>query len=90
MSKSGKLLLNTLFVAAAAGTGFYFARQPWQVYREQQLKTDKAKKEMRDAEEERAKAAKDGARLESPLGQEGVANSRGFHKSNEKPVDLNL
>lgn len=88
MSKSGKVLLNTAFVLGAVTLGLFLSRQPWQVYKEQKAISDKAQQEMRAAEQDRAKNIRDGAALQSPLGLEEAARSRGYRKSNEKPLDI--
>ena len=87
MSKEARIFLNVLFVGAAIGTGLYLSRGPWQVYRSQRTKAERAQAQMRGAEREREELTKQSAYADSPAGREQIARDHGYMKQGEKRLE---
>lgn len=83
-----KIAWNGFLLIVAVGVGVAFSHKPWQIYRQQQRLSDRAKAEMRQAEKDKAELMALEAKYESPAGREELARSRGYLKPNERPIEV--
>jgi hypothetical protein len=72
-----------LLMLAAAGTGFYLAREPWIVAHEQQVKANEAKEEMAESEKDRSDLIRQKAEAQSSAGREKLARESGYVNKGE-------
>lgn len=72
-------------VAVALACGAYFARAPWQVYRQQRAKANAAVAEAQANDAQRVSLLKRQADLKSPIGREKIARERGYLAKGEVP-----
>jgi hypothetical protein len=81
---SSKLRTWTV-IAVAIACGAYFAREPWQVYRQQRAKANEAVAEAQLNDSLRVALLKREAQLKSPIGREKMARERGYLAKGETP-----
>jgi len=82
-----KLIFSFVFILSAVGLGVYLSREPWQVYAEQRANADAKKREMQQAEKDRADLLKQKTHIDSPMGKEELAREAGFIKPGETPLE---
>jgi hypothetical protein len=70
-------------VALALVCGAYFAREPWQVYRQQRAKANDSIDVAETNDVQRVSLLKREADLKSPIGHEKVAREHGYVKKGE-------
>ncbi|MCX7798804.1 MAG: med21 domain-containing protein [Fimbriimonadales bacterium] len=78
---------KVLLLASAAGTGVFLGQLPWRRYWEQEQRLAALRSDMRRAEAERERLAREKARLESPLFREALLRDQGMLKAGEKPLE---
>ena len=82
-----KLGWQVVIVVAAVGTGLYLSKKPWEVYREQRVKSDLISQDMQSAEHEREELMKEKAKMSSPLGREEKMREKNWRRPGETPVE---
>jgi hypothetical protein len=75
-------------VAVAICFGAYFARMPWEVYRQQRAKANQSLAEAQVNDIQRISLMKREAELKSPIGREKIAREHGYLHTGEKPYNV--
>lgn len=76
-----------VFTIVAAGTGAYFAREPWANYQKERTLAKESMKEMQRAEEERAELIRQRAQVKGAAGREELMRNNGYIKEGEQPLE---
>lgn len=84
-----RLLWISLCALLAVACGVALSLRPWQLYREQRLRSNEAVQQMRQAEAEKVDLLRQEARFASPAGKEELARSRGYSRPGEVQLELN-
>ncbi len=77
-----------LVVLSAVLAGVFLGQVPWRRVWEQHRKLDALRADMRRAEADRERLAREKARLENPLFREAMLREQGMLKAGEKPLSL--
>lgn len=85
MGHGSSKLKTWMIVIAAVAFGAYFARMPWQIYREQRSRANDAVAEAQVNETQRIGLLKRQAELKSRTGKEKIARERGYLAKGETP-----
>lgn len=78
---------KALLVISAVGVGVFLGQLPWRRYWEQERRLASLRSDMRRAEAERERLAREKARLENPLVREALLRDQGMLKAGEKPLE---
>lgn len=73
---------------AAIATGLALSWRPWWDFREHEVKRQQAVAEKRAAQAERSELLGQKARIETPVGKEELARSRGYVRPGEVPLEV--
>lgn len=84
--KHGSVGVTLLCIGCSIGLGSYFARGPWDEYREQQRQTELARRELRKIEDQRADLIRQTTRNSSRQGEEELLRERGHYRVDERPL----
>jgi hypothetical protein len=79
-----------MIVIVAIGCGFYFAREPWRIYREQRAKANSAIAEAQANDRLHVSLVKNEAELRNPIGREKTAREHGYVKQGEVQINSDL
>jgi len=83
------LLWLSLCGLLAIACGVALSLRPWQLYREQRLRSNEAVHQMRKAESDKVALLRQESRFASPAGKEELARSRGYSRPGEVQLEIN-